>query len=518
MSYADRPTSSVGDSSAQQEKDVNNKSSSGQANIAEKSGEDGDGSHWATKESKILLERALGSTQEHSSPSTEEKTRLGDQNEEIKESQGGDLELGRKKEALSSATIPTIAQVDIQGLKESYKPSDSPIGPITGSPRSEQYLDPTPKTPRASSPRSRATSNVASEFRAPNTDERDVIPVVLFRTSTGADYNAHDKNASDAQPDEGSRSEIQSIMDQFEEFGDGPHEQELMSARLELTSPFLGSATPHPPRKSSLEPVQATSQLAEERPLDRDSVTDPASRTAYPSSYVNDASQVQETVSQTFPVKAPSVRNSSLQQSARHDTPHEFSLQSPRASLSQHKPSPPEPDPEPDLPFDFHRFLEQLRHRTADPVAKFLRSFLLEFGKKQWMVHEQVKIISDFLAFITNKMAQCEVWRGVSDAEFDNAKEGMEKLVMNRLYAQTFSPAIPPPVPVPGAKGKRKNIEILSGPGRRGQHQEDIERDEILGQKVRIYGWVQEEHLDISPIGENGRRFLLLAQQGMLFC
>jgi hypothetical protein len=177
---------------------------------------------------------------------------------------------------------------------------------------------------------------------------------------------------------------------------------------------------------------------------------------------------------------------------------------------------PPVPEPEPDQPFDFHRFLEQLRHRTADPVARFLRSFLAEFGKRQWMVHEQVKIISDFLAFITNKMAQCEVWRGVSEVEWDNAKEGMEKLVMNRLYSQTFSPAIPPPPPVPRnrSRSRRKEDSKLPVQGRRGQHQEDVERDEILAQKIRIYSWVREEHLDIPPLGANGRRFLSLAQQG----
>lgn len=111
-------------------------------------------------------------------------------------------------------------------------------------------------------------------------------------------------------------------------------------------------------------------------------------------------------------------------------------------------------------------------------------------------------------------MAQCEVWRGISDAEFDNAKEGMEKLVMNRLYSQTFSPAIPVSPPLLASKAKRKNAEKSLTPGRKGQHQEDIERDEILGQKVRIYGWVKEEHLDIPPVGDNGRRFLVLAQQG----
>jgi hypothetical protein len=130
------------------------------------------------------------------------------------------------------------------------------------------------------------------------------------------------------------------------------------------------------------------------------------------------------------------------------------------------------------------------------------------------MVHEQVKIIGDFLEFISKKMAQCEVWRTVSDAEFDNAREGMEKLVMNRLYSQTFSPAIPPSEPASPRKGRRR--QEPPGPGRRGQHQEDVERDEVLGQKVRIYKWVSEEHLDIKPVGDKGKKFLHLAQQELL--
>jgi hypothetical protein len=191
-----------------------------------------------------------------------------------------------------------------------------------------------------------------------------------------------------------------------------------------------------------------------------------------------------------------------------------MSVASPSSPAQSYRPPPPEPEPEPTQPFDFHRFLEQLRNKKADPVARYLKSFLSEFGKRQWMVHEQVKIIGDFLAFIANKMAQCEVWRDVSDAEFDNAREGMEKLVMNRLYTQTFSPAIQAPKPIPGAKPKRKGGDIPLGPGRRGQHQEDVERDDIVRQKMSIYGWVREEHLDIPPVGESGRRFLKLAQQG----
>ncbi|KAF5845220.1 hypothetical protein GGP41_001272 [Bipolaris sorokiniana] len=113
-----------------------------------------------------------------------------------------------------------------------------------------------------------------------------------------------------------------------------------------------------------------------------------------------------------------------------------------------------------------------------------------------------------------SKYKPCEVWRTVSDAEFDNAREGMEKLVMNRLYTQTFSPAIPPAEPTSPRKGGRRHDPTR--PGRRGQHQEDVERDEILAQKVRIYKWVKEEHLDIKPIGEKGKKFLHLAQQELL--
>ena len=36
--------------------------------------------------------------------------------------------------------------------------------------------------------------------------------------------------------------------------------------------------------------------------------------------------------------------------------------------------------------------------------------------------------------FIAEKMQECEVWKNTTEAEFDNALEGMEKLVMNRLY------------------------------------------------------------------------------------
>ncbi|KAK7753717.1 hypothetical protein SLS62_004340 [Diatrype stigma] len=349
------------------------------------------------------------------------------------------------------------------------------------------YVDPTPPTPSGSQPPSRTSSTRRSDGSGPEP------------SPTRSDIGYDDKRfASDDENEGNSRSEIDTIMGQFPEGGGGPGEEEVMSPRLEIASPLLNSPTiPHPPRKSSLEPL--TPSIAQQL----HGLTLPNTSTSSVGS--KEKAHDPDDLGPPVPPK---------------DGPPDEKLPSAADSSSQsiplHRPPPPEPEPEPALPFDFHRFLEQLKHKKADPVARYLKSFLSEFGKRQWMVHEQVKIISDFLAFIANKMAQCEVWSEVSDAEFDNAREGMEKLVMNRLYTQTFSPAIPAPQPIPGAKPRRRGGERPMGPGRRGQHQEDVERDEVLAQRISIYGWVREEHLDIPPVGESGRRFLTLAQQELL--
>lgn len=313
--------------------------------------------------------------------------------------------------------------------------------------------------------KSEETEDSSAKVTSTNRNKED-----LYHTNAAAsDLVSARPSREDAEhfsePPEETRPEIDDIMGQFKD-------QQGQEPNGETASPS-GSNLPvfqYPPRSSSLAHLQPAGS----------SETSPKKQ---------DFGPVSPSFSSADPEKASLSRTSTVSQ-----------------------PPLPAPDPEPDLPFDFHRFLEQLRSRSADPVAKFLRSFLQEFGKKQWMVHEQVKIISDFLSFISNRMVLCDVWRTVSEAEFDNAREGMEKLVMNRLYSQTFSPEISPTEPM---KSRKKGANLPLGPGRKGQHQEDVERDDVLAQKVRIYSWVREEHLDIKPFGDKGKRFLTLAQQGM---
>ncbi|KAI0339587.1 hypothetical protein BDW22DRAFT_1361143 [Trametopsis cervina] len=144
--------------------------------------------------------------------------------------------------------------------------------------------------------------------------------------------------------------------------------------------------------------------------------------------------------------------------------------------------------------FDFQRFLEQMKVKSAEPVAKYLRSFLSNFAKRTFTVGDQVKLINDFLNFISVKMREADVWKHASDAEFENAMEGMEKLVMNRLYDYTFIPQVArmiPPRPVTA---------------------DDLERDRVLEQRIALFSWLEPHHLDI-PEGHGREGFLMFAQQ-----
>ncbi|THG96747.1 hypothetical protein EW026_g5143 [Hermanssonia centrifuga] len=149
------------------------------------------------------------------------------------------------------------------------------------------------------------------------------------------------------------------------------------------------------------------------------------------------------------------------------------------------------------LQFDFQKFLDQMKLKSAEPVAKYLRSFLSNFAKRTFTVNDQVKLINDFLVFISAKMHETDLWRSASDAEFENAMEGMEKLVMNRLYDFTFTPQVIrmiPPRPVTT---------------------DDLERDRVLSQRIALFRWIEAKHLDI-PEEHGSEGFLMFAQQELL--
>lgn len=42
---------------------------------------------------------------------------------------------------------------------------------------------------------------------------------------------------------------------------------------------------------------------------------------------------------------------------------------------------------------------------------------------------------------------------------------------------------------------------------------DDLEKDRVLSQRIALFGWLEEKHLDI-PVGEGSRGFMMFAQQG----
>lgn len=42
---------------------------------------------------------------------------------------------------------------------------------------------------------------------------------------------------------------------------------------------------------------------------------------------------------------------------------------------------------------------------------------------------------------------------------------------------------------------------------------DDLERDRVLSQRIALFGWLEEKHLDV-PEGEGSNGFLMFAEQG----
>lgn len=147
------------------------------------------------------------------------------------------------------------------------------------------------------------------------------------------------------------------------------------------------------------------------------------------------------------------------QPTSQHDRDHEVepvtssSEKASTATASTERRQPrrriPRRERRPDPVFDFTKFLEQMRTRQADPIAKYLRSwvvlpprrrvaqemypsrhikltevlddrdrFLKEFSRKPpQSTNDQTKVINDFLDFISQKMRNTDPWKTIYQEE-----------------------------------------------------------------------------------------------------
>lgn len=150
--------------------------------------------------------------------------------------------------------------------------------------------------------------------------------------------------------------------------------------------------------------------------------------------------------------------------------------------------------------YDFQLFIKQLKDPRADPLVRYIKSFLKNFCTQRpiWTVTEQVKLVYDFKKFIYDKFKHFEPFKSLNESKFINAKEGLEKLIMGKLYSRCFSPKFK----------QLLKIELDT------EHQDDIDKDAKLIEKINEFKFIELKNLDLPFITESKlKQFIKLASQ-----
>ncbi|CCK71419.1 guanine nucleotide exchange factor VPS9 KNAG_0G03620 [Huiozyma naganishii CBS 8797] len=151
-----------------------------------------------------------------------------------------------------------------------------------------------------------------------------------------------------------------------------------------------------------------------------------------------------------------------------------------------------------DPPLGFQLFIQQLKTPEAEPIVKYLKSFLHNFCTRRvlWSASEQQKLISDFKTFIYDKLLVFEPFKSLTESQLTNAQEGLEKLIMGKLYSRCFSPSLKDSL----------NVKLDD------EHEGDLLGDIKLRAKTEEYQFIELENLDISTeISTKLNKFMKLA-------
>ncbi|KAI3402464.2 vps901 [Candida oxycetoniae] len=135
--------------------------------------------------------------------------------------------------------------------------------------------------------------------------------------------------------------------------------------------------------------------------------------------------------------------------------------------------------------FDFQTFLIQLRKKSADPIVRYLRSFLGSYIKQGPTLTSQqrITIIADFKVFISEKFKLYEPFKSMDSVDLENSREGLEKLIMNRLHDLCFPP------------------EVLKHSLQRQipkAYRDDLYQDKQFAMQLEKFSWINGLHFDID--------------------
>lgn len=135
-------------------------------------------------------------------------------------------------------------------------------------------------------------------------------------------------------------------------------------------------------------------------------------------------------------------------------------------------------------PFDFQVFLSHIRNKSADPLVRYIRSFLVSFTRQAPAMSsaQRIKAVRQLKEFINGKFQEFEPFASMDSKDLENSNEGIEKLIMNRLYEYTFSPEV-------FNKNESRTPESFL---------QDLRDDVKFTTQLDKFSWVSGPHLDVD--------------------
>lgn len=135
-------------------------------------------------------------------------------------------------------------------------------------------------------------------------------------------------------------------------------------------------------------------------------------------------------------------------------------------------------------PFDFQVFLAHLKNKRAAPLVKYIQSFLVSFSRQSNVLtaSQMIKAVKNFKEFMNAKFLEYEPFASMDAVDLENSDEGVEKLIMNRLYDYCFSPEAIKKF------GKNSPQSVFK----------DVHQDYEFSLQLEKFSWVLAVHLDIE--------------------
>ena len=89
--------------------------------------------------------------------------------------------------------------------------------------------------------------------------------------------------------------------------------------------------------------------------------------------------------------------------------------------------------------YRYRDFLDKLRQPQAADIVNSMKTFIDNFYKKT-QPDNFPQAVRDFMETTEALIERHPLWENSTDEQIDNAREGLEKLLMTRIYSRVFTP------------------------------------------------------------------------------